>query len=156
VRRSLDELIAMHPFFAGLPPEAAELATGCSRNVVFAPGSLLLTEGEDARTFFLLRRGRVTVEVHAPGRGPVVIEMVGPGQVVGFSWLVRPYRWSFDARAYDPVGAIAVDGECLRAKAEADPAFGYALLSKVSEELLSRLQATRMRLLDLYGAPLAR
>ena len=103
-----------------------------------------------ADTFYVIRRGRVSIDVHAPGRGAEVIETVGPGSVVGWSWLVPPYRWTFDARALDDVGAIAIDGACLRAKALADPAFGFALLSRVSAVLLERLQATRLRLLDLY------
>ena len=44
-----------------------------------------------------------------------------------------------------------LNGVCLRDKARADPAFGFELLSRVSTELLGRLQATRLRLLDLYA-----
>jgi CRP-like cAMP-binding protein len=93
----------------------------------------------------------VSIEVHQAGRGPIVIETVGPGDAVGWSWLVAPYRWTFDARALQPVGALAIDGACLRAKSLEDPALGFALLSRVTQELLERLQATRVRLLDLYG-----
>jgi CRP/FNR family cyclic AMP-dependent transcriptional regulator len=151
VNTSIDKLVAAHPLFAGLADGDVELVAGCAHNVVFKPGDLLFAEGGDADTFYLIRRGQVSIDVHAPGRGPVVIETRGPGDVVGWSWLVPPYRWTFDARAHDAVGAIAIDGACLRAKAQADPAFGYALLSRVSTELLAQLQATRLRLLDLYG-----
>jgi CRP-like cAMP-binding protein len=151
VTTSIEQLVEMHPFLSGLPGDAVSQVAGCAKNVAFDPGALLLAEGQPADTLYLVRRGTVAIEVHAPGRGPVVIETVGPGAVVGWSWLVPPYRWTFDARAAGPVGAIAVDGSCLRAKAEADPALGYALLSRVSVELLSRLQDTRLRLLDLYG-----
>lgn len=148
---SIGDLVAAHPLFSGLPDSDVAMVAGCARNVVFEPGDLLFAEGGAADTFYLIRRGQVSIDVHAPGRGPVVIETRGPGDVVGWSWLVPPYQWTFDARAHDAVGAIAVDGACLRAKAQADPAFGYALLSRVSTELLARLQATRLRLLDLYG-----
>ena len=148
---TMRELVASHPFMAGMSEGTLELIAGCSTNEVFAPGQLLCAEGAGADTFYLLRRGRVSIDVNAPGRGAVVIETVGPGDVVGWSWLVPPYRWTFDARATDPVGCIAVDGACLRAKALADPSLGFALLSRVSVTLLARLQATRMRLLDLYG-----
>ena len=147
---SLADIVAAHPFLDGLDHDGVDLIVGCSRNVAFDAGELLLSEGAHADTFYLLRRGHVAIEVHAPGRRPMVIETVGPDAVVGWSWLVAPYRWTFDARAIDPVGAVAIDGACLRAKALADPALGFALLSKVSAELLNRLQATRLRLLDRF------
>ena len=150
---AMRELLASHPFLAGLDDDVLAVIVGCAKNVVFEPGALLCVEGASADTFYLLRRGRVSLEVHAPGRGAVVIETVEPGAVVGWSWLVAPYRWTIDARARGPVGAVAIDGACLRAKADGDPALGYALLSRVATELLARLQATRVRALDLYAQP---
>ena len=149
--KTLAELVSAHPFLAGLPGDDVAHVAACAQNVAFDPGALLLAEGDPANTLYLLRRGRVAIEVHSPGRGAIVIETVGPRAVVGWSWLVPPYRWHFDARAMDAVGAIAVDGACLREKAEANPAFGYALMKCVASVLLERLQMTRVRLLDLYG-----
>lgn len=145
------ELVAEHPVLAGLPGDAVSLVAGCARNVAFAPGELLLAEGSQADTFYLLRRGTVALELHAPGAGSLVVETLRAGQVLGWSWLFPPYRWHFDARALEPVGAIAVDGACLRSKADADPAFGYELVRRFTAVILDRLQATRLRLLDLYG-----
>jgi CRP-like cAMP-binding protein len=144
------ELVANHPLLAGLPGDTVELVTGCTRNVAFSVGDLLLAEGDPADTLYLLRRGRVALEVRAPGKA-MIIDILSPGQPLGWSWLFPPYRWSFDARALDPVGALSVDAACLRAKAEADPAFGYELMKRISAIILQRLQAARLRLLDLYG-----
>ncbi|MGO9560333.1 MAG: cyclic nucleotide-binding domain-containing protein [Acidimicrobiales bacterium] len=152
MKLSVAELVSAHPLLAGLPGDAVEQVAGCALNRAFRPGELLLTEGGLADTLFLVRRGRVAIEVYSPGRGPISIETVGPGGVVGWSWLFPPYRWHFDARAIDAVGAIAVDAACLRTKAEADPVLGQMLLMRVAEVLLDRLQSTRVRLLDLYGA----
>lgn len=146
------ELVASHPLLAALPGDAVAEVAGCARNVAYAPGELLLAEGDPADTLFLVRRGRIAIEIHAPGRGPIVIETVGPGAAVGWSWLFPPYRWQFDARAVVPVGVIAVNATCLRAKADADDALGHQLVTRVAAVLLERLQATRIRLLDLYGA----
>jgi CRP/FNR family transcriptional regulator, cyclic AMP receptor protein len=153
---SLPALVSAHPLLAGLPGDAATSVARCAQNVSFKAGELLLAESDPANTLYLLRRGRVAIEVHSPGRGPIVIETVGPGGVVGWSWLVPPYRWHFDARAVEAVGAVAVDGACLRDKAEADPVLGYALMKRVAAVLLERLQMTRLRLLDLYGTGSAR
>ncbi len=156
MKTTVAELVSTHPLLAGLPGDAVEQVAGCALNKAFRPGELLLTEGEPADTLFLLRRGRVAIEVYSPGRGRIVIETVGPGGVVGWSWLFPPFRWHFDVRAIDAVGVIAVDAACLRAKAEADHALGHQLVTRVAEVLLDRLQATRVRLLDLYGADGAR
>jgi len=148
---SLAELVSAHPLLAGLPGDAVTNVAGCAQNVSFGPGDLLLAEGDPADTLYLLRRGRVAIEGHSPERGPIVIETLGPGAAVGWSWLVPPYRWHFDARAVDAVGAVAIDGACLREKAETDPLLGYELMKRVAAVLLERLQMTRIRLLDLYG-----
>ena len=144
-------LVANHPLLAGLPGDMASLVTGCARNVAVKTGEFLLVEGEAADTLYLLRRGCVTLQTHAPGRPPIVIETLGPGAGLGWSWLFPPYRWQFDARAIEPVGAIAVDAACLRSKAEADPVFGYELIKRFASVMLGRLDAAQLRLLDLYG-----
>jgi len=151
VTQDIAELVAKHPLLAGLPGDAVALVAGCARNIVVAKGHLLLEEGGPADTLYLLRRGRVALELHSPERGRITVETVGPGDPVGWSWMLPPYRWHFDARALEPVGAVAVDATCLRQKAEADPAFGYALMQRVAAVILERLQSTRIRLLDLYG-----
>lgn len=143
-------LVASHPLLSGLPGDTVSRVAGCARNVAIAAGELLVAEGEPADRLYLLRRGRVTLELRAPGRGPIVIETLGPGSVVGWSWLFPPYRWRLDARATEPVGALSVDALCLRSKAESDPAFGYELMKRLAAVVIDRLQDVRYRLLDLY------
>jgi NAD(P)H-flavin reductase len=110
----------------------------------------LLLEGDAADVFYLVRRGQVTLETRAPGRPPLVIETLGPGSDVGWSWLFPPYRWQFDARATEPVEAIAVDAIRLRAQIEETPTLGYELTKKFAAVMLSRLQAARLRLSVLH------
>ena len=148
---SIADLVANHPLLSGLPGDTVALVAGCARNVAFGAGELLIAEGDPADSLYLIRRGRVALEVRAPGRGNLIIDTLPPGQALGWSWLFPPYRWSFDARALDPVGVLSIDATCLRAKAEADPAFGYELMKRLGAIILQRLQAARLRLLDLYG-----
>ena len=152
--RSMAEIASTHPLLAGLADGSVTQLAGCAQNVAFDAGDLLLAEGGPADTFYLVRRGLVAIEIHAPGRGPITIETVGPGGTVGWSWLVPPYRWQFDARALQDVGAIAVDGACLREKAEADPALGYTLMKQVAAILLERLQMTRACACSICTEPL--
>ncbi len=91
------------------------------------------------------------MEIHLPQGGSLVLDTIGPGEVLGWSWLFPPYRWHFDARAVDDVRAIALDGACLRGKCEQDPQLGFELVRRFAQLVLDRLQSTRLRLVDLYG-----
>ncbi len=148
---TIAQLIAALPILEGLNAEEVEQVAGCSRNVALEAGQLLFTEGSRADACYLVRRGRVAIELHVPGRGGLVIDSVETGDVVGWSWLFPPYRWVFDGRAVAPVGAVAIDAACLRAKAEADPAFGYRLVQRFAAQMMRHLQSTQLRLLDVYG-----
>jgi CRP/FNR family transcriptional regulator, cyclic AMP receptor protein len=153
--QTVEQLIAELPVFAGLAPEHLALVAGCAGTAHAAAGTELFREGAAADAFFVLRRGAVALEAHLPAGPPLVIETLHAGDVVGWSWLVPPYRWHFDGRAVEDVRMIGFDAACLRGKAEADPALGYELLKRFSALMLERLQATRLRLLDVYGAPVA-
>jgi CRP-like cAMP-binding protein len=151
--QTIPEYLPRHPFFAGLPEQVVTLVAGCAVNVHFHPGQHLFHEGEPADTFYVIRHGRVSLEVHAPAGPSVVVDSAHADDVVGWSWLVPPHRWLFDARATEETSAIAFDGACLRDKCDTDPAVGYALLQRVVQVMSTRLQSARIRLLDLYGAP---
>lgn len=151
VGESLDRLLREHPITQGLSAEDVALMAGCARNVRFDAGQYLFREGEEARHVYLVRHGRVALEVHAPGRQPLIIQTLSGGEIVGWSWFFPPYAWHFDARAVELTRAIELNAECLRAKCESDPRFGYELLKRISAAIVDRLQATRMQLLDVYG-----
>lgn len=99
----------------------------------------------------MIRRGAVAIETFVPPRHAVTIETIHEGDLLGWSWLVPPYRTVFDARALGSVGAIAFDGACLRGKCEEDPVLGQELMRRFAQVIVERLQATRLRLLDVYG-----
>jgi hypothetical protein len=81
----------------------------------------------------------------------LVIDTVNEGEVLGWSWLVPPYRYLAGARAVTPVSATALDGACLRGKCETDAELGYQLVKRVTIVMYRRQQSTRSRLLELYG-----
>ena len=149
-------LLSDHTFLAGLPSEAIDLVADLARPVTFGSGVLLLREGSPADVAYFLTRGHVAIEIHAPNRGPMVVETIESGQVVGLSWVAPPYSYQFDARAIDAVEAVAVDTASLRAALAQHPLLGFLFLDRLSAVILERLQATRLRLLDLYGAGDAR
>ena len=150
--RGLDELLAEHELFVGLDAATVVLLAGCASNAVFGMDDEVFAEGGRADRFFIIRHGRVALEVTAPGSGRMIIETLGQGAVLGWSWLVPPYRWRFDAVAQEPTRAFVFDVGCLLAKMDEDPRVGYQLTSRFLPIIVDRLQATRLRLLDLYGS----
>lgn len=149
--RTIDEIVTESPIFEGLAQEQLELIAACAHNVGFMQGERLFREGAPADAFYLVRKGRVSLSTHVPGRGAVVIETLDPGEIAGWSWLFPPYVWHFDARAVDEVRAVAFDGACLRGKCETDHDLGYDLMTRFASVMIDRLQHTRLRLLDVYG-----
>ena len=149
---TLERTLARHPFFEGLEPEYLRLLTGCASNARFEAGAYIFREGEEANQFYLLRQGRVALEIFAPQSPPIIIETLEEEDVLGWSWLVAPYYWRFNARAVELTRAICLDGKCLRTKCEADHNLGYHLLKRFVQIIDQRLQATRLQLLDVYAA----
>jgi CRP/FNR family transcriptional regulator, cyclic AMP receptor protein len=149
----LERIVAEQPFFAGLGESFTTLVSGCAKNVRFEAGQYLFHEGDPADEFYLLRHGRVALQLTAPGRGIVTFLTVGPGELAGVSWLIPPYKWTFDARATELTRAIAIDANCLRQKCEADHDLGYEVMKRFMTILVQRLQATQLQILDVYGTP---
>jgi CRP/FNR family cyclic AMP-dependent transcriptional regulator len=151
VEKDIDALLAEHPFFKDMDLSYRALIAGCGKNVRFEPGQLIAKTDDPANEFYALRHGRASIELHAPGRGPLILQTVEAGDVAGWSWLFPPYRWTFDVRALEEIRAISFNGECLRGKCERDPAMGYNFMKRFAEVFMHRLQAARLQLLDLYG-----
>jgi CRP/FNR family cyclic AMP-dependent transcriptional regulator len=149
--RTIEELLGEVRALQALAPEHRDTLAGCARNRVFEPGERIMREGDPADAFYVIREGAVALETVVPARGAVLMQTLHDGDLLGWSWLVPPYRTAFDARSMGTTHAIAFDGACLRGKCEADPALGYDLLKLLSGVFVERLQDTRLRLLDLYG-----
>ena len=118
-------------------------------------GAFLAHEGEAANRFFVLRAGRVALEIESP-TGPLVVETLGSGDLVGWSWIFPPHRWVYDVEVVERAHVVAIDAACLRDKCETDNAFGYRVMQRFAQVVAERLLATRIRLLDLYGSGDAR
>ncbi|MFY1668642.1 Crp/Fnr family transcriptional regulator [Plantactinospora sp. WMMB334] len=144
------DLLAEHPFVAGLAPDRVDRLALYAHPVFRNRGYRLFASGRPATRFWLLRTGEVALDLHTPGRGDVVIENLRGGDVLGWSWLFPPQRWQFGAIVVEPIRAIEFDAPGVRSLMNDDSGFGYELTRRFSAVMLDRLQATRTRLLDLY------
>lgn len=144
------DAFASHGFLAGLRDQhRMRLASGV-RPFSAAPGEYLAREGESAHAFYLIQSGSVEIGTHLGERGRAPIQTVGAGDIVGWSWLLPPYRWQFDARAVDAVHGLAFDAAWLRDQCEQDHELGYHLLKQLLAVVSSRVAASRMQRMDIY------
>ena len=147
---NLARILAEHPFMKGLEPKYMELLVGCASNVRFDPGEFVFREGEEANQFFLIRQGRIALTIHSVTHGPIIIQTLENGEILGWSWLAPPYCRHFDAHALELTRVIAFDGKCLRTKCQEDKNLGYELLMRMVPLMGKRLEATRLKLLDVF------
>ncbi len=143
--KTLESMLAEHPFFQGLAPHHLHMIAHGASEDTFREQGYIFSEGEKARKFYAIYKGKVALEAFAAQRGPITIETLAGGEVLGWSWLFPPYRWQFSARVVEPTQVIVMDGVYLHD-------FGYELEKRVAQVVVQRLQATRRQLLDVYGA----
>lgn len=142
--RSLD-------FFAPFDEAQLRQIASCASEVRFRAGAMIFREGDRADRFFVIREGTVALELHA-GSGPArTIMTVERGDILGWSWLIPPHKWTFDARAVEPTTAVAFEAAGVLGACEANPAFGYTVVKRFLGVIARRLEATRLQLMDLYG-----
>ncbi len=146
--QTLQSIIARHPFLKGMSADHVKTLAGCAMQTEFRPGQFIFREGEMANRFYLIQRGKVALEAPGPESGAALIQEIGDGDVVGWSWLFPPYYWHFDARAVAPTTAVFLYGTRLREQCEQDPDLGYDLMKRFAQVLIRRLQATRDQLLE--------
>lgn len=151
-RSNLEANVAAHPFLLGVSVHHIRLLADCAMQTKFERDQVIFREGETANRFYLIEAGKVALESSANSGEPVTIDVIGDGELLGWSWLFPPYVWHFSARAVEPTTAIFFYGTVLREYCEKDPALGYELFKRMSEVMTRRLQAARTRLLKAYAS----
>jgi CRP/FNR family transcriptional regulator, cyclic AMP receptor protein len=151
-REQLEKEVAAHSFLIGLPESQVRLLVDCAMRARFRAGEVIFREGETANRFYLIDNGKVTLESAQEISGaPIVIDTIGTGDLLGWSWIFPPHTWHFTARAAEPTTAIFFYGTILREYCEKDPALGYELFKRMSEVMMRRLQRARGQLLETMG-----
>jgi len=148
---SMSVRVALHPFLAEMNPTQLVLLSDCAISVRFKKGQTVLREGELANRFYLIESGKVVLESgEKPGDSPI-IETIGAGNLLGWSWMFPPYIWNFTARAAEPTDAVFFYGTILREYCERDPSLGYELFKRMAPVMLRRLQAARQKMLAIQA-----
>jgi len=146
ITEPMTERVALHPFLAGMNHTQLAFLTDCAMPVHFKKGQVIFREGEMANRFYLIESGKVALESGSDLGEPVVIDVIGAGDLLGWSWMFAPYAWRFDARAVEPTNAIFFYGTILREYCERDHSLGYELLKRMAVVMNRRMQAARNRM----------
>ena len=147
--------VALHPFVAGMNHTQLTLLTDCAVTRHFNTGQTILREGEFANGFYLIETGKVALESVAGFGESIPIQIIGAGDLLGWSWMFPPYVWRFTARAIEPTAALFFYAAILRDYCERDHSLGYRLLKRISAVMVKRLQAAHDQLLLLHSRPRA-
>jgi CRP/FNR family cyclic AMP-dependent transcriptional regulator len=139
--------MTQHPFLKDMSPEHVKVLQECSMRCHFDAGELIFQEGEIANRFYLIQKGKIALVSKNEAQSQQ-IQVIGAGDVLGWSWLFPPYTWYFDARAVEATEAIFLYGTRLREACESDPGLGYDLMQRMSKVIIERLQATRRQLIE--------
>jgi CRP/FNR family cyclic AMP-dependent transcriptional regulator len=143
--------VALHPFLAGMNRTQLALLTDCAMAAHFKPGQVILHEGEVANRFYLIESGRVVLESGKAFGERVVIEKIGSGNLLGWSWMFPPYVWRFTARAVEPTEAIFFYGPILREYCEKNHSLGYELFKRMAPVMIKRMQSAREKMLSVHS-----
>ena len=144
---TLESIIAAHPFAQGLSP--AQVKSLCEYAMLseFAAGDTIFRQGDPANRFYLILGGSVALEARGAEGAPTLLQEIGVGDVLGWSWLFPPYYWNFVARAITPVKAVFFYGTLLRENCEVDHHLGYELMKRMAQIVIDRLQTARKKLI---------
>lgn len=148
---SMSVRVALHPFLAGMSRTQLAQLSNCAIRVHFETGQTVLREGDLANRFYLVESGEVVLESGERSGDPLIIETIGAGDLLGWSWMFSPYVWNFTARATKPTEAIFFYGTILREYCEREPSLGYELFKRMAPVMLRRLQAARQKMLSIQS-----
>ena len=150
---SIDDFLSSHAFFSGMDSNYVDFLANSIDERQIGKGEVLFHQGDRADKFYLLREGKVSVQVPALV-GPVLeIQILGKDQILGWSWLISPYRWHFLARAVEDSTILEFDGSAILAHCDEDPKFGYELLKRFAALMSERLEAARLKMMDQWNPP---
>ncbi len=151
---SKDDLIKYlqsHTIFSDLQPAHIQVLADYAEEKTFTAGELLFNQEEPAEHFYILIDGAIEVEVPAIAGPNLVVQSLGADDVLGWSWLIPPYKWTFEAKAMSDSKVLIFDGKSLLRYCEKNHHFGYSLMKHFAALMSERLHAARLKMMDSWS-----
>jgi CRP/FNR family cyclic AMP-dependent transcriptional regulator len=148
---STTEYLSTHEFFSEFSDDILEFLCDCSSKHEIKKGQILFRQGENADKFYVVLNGRISVQIPAIMGPTLEIQTLGKDHVLGWSWLISPYKWNFQTKAEEDSELLEFDGTAILARCEQEPKFGYELLKKFAALMSERLNAARHKMMDEWN-----
>jgi len=145
------EYLSAHEFFSDFSDDVLKFLCECSSTFVIKQGQILFRQGENANNFYVVLNGHISIQMPAIMGPTLEIQTLGKDQVLGWSWLIAPYKWNFQTRAEEDTELLQFDGAAILARCEQEPKFGYELLKKFAGLMSERLNAAREKMMDEWN-----
>ena len=149
VTETLETILDEHPVFRGMREHHIRILAESSTVVRFEPGDVIFEEGEPAHRFYLIRTGRVALQLVSYRIEPFALMTLEEGDIIGWSWLFPPHRWKFTARALDVIRAISLDARSVSARCDEDHDLGYELLKRFAQVNDNRIEALSLHFVEV-------
>ena len=138
---ALEKILDEHPFFRSMKEHQLRIIVESATVVRFEPQQVIFSEGEPAERFYLIRTGKVALQLVSYRIEPITLLTLGEGDIIGWSWLFPPYRWKLTAKSLDVTRAISLDGRSLRQRCEEDHDLGYEFMKRFAQIIDNRVEA---------------
>jgi CRP-like cAMP-binding protein len=149
--QSIAEYLSEHEFFSEFSADLLEFLCECSSSHEIKKGQLLFRQGEDTDKFYVVRTGLISLQMPAIMGPTLEIQTLDENQVLGWSWLISPYKWNFQSKAEEDSKLLQFDGAIILARCEQDPKFGYDLLKKFAALMSVGLNAARQKMMEEWN-----
>jgi len=149
--QSTAEYLSAHEFFSEFSDDVLKFLCECSSTREIKKGQILFRQGEHADRFYVVRKGRISLQMPAIMGPTLEIQSVDEGQILGWSWLISPYQWNFQTKAEEDSELLQFDGTAILARCEQEPKFGYELLKKFAALMSVGLNAARQKMMNEWN-----
>ena len=149
--QSTTEYLSAHEFFYEFSDDLLKFLCECSSTREIKKGQILFRQGENADKFYVVRNGRISLQLPAIMGPTLEIQTLDKDQVLGWSWLISPYKWNFQTKAEEDSELLQFDGVAILARCEQEPKFGYELLKKFAALMSVGLNAARQKMMDEWN-----
>ena len=149
--QSITEYLSAHEFFSEFSDDSLKFLCECSSTREIKKGQILFLQGEHADKFYVVRSGRISLQMPAIMGPTLEVQAVDEDQVLGWSWLISPYQWNFQTKAEDDSELLQFDGAAILARCEQDPKLGFELVKKFAALMSVGLNAARLKMMDEWN-----
>ena len=149
--QSITEYLSAHEFFSEFSDDVLKFLCECPSTREIKKGQILFLQGEHADKFYVVRSGRISLQMPAIMCPTLVIQTVDEDQVLGWSWLISPYQWNFQTKAEDDSELLQFDGAVILAQCEQDPKLGFELVKKFAALMSVGLNAARQKMMNEWN-----